>query len=107
MFFYSTIFAVPFQGGKGLIYVHSANVLNKGYLDASGGVRYFGKIASFGGQRKAYTLWNVKGTVSINYGLSENVELAFTPIINQDTNKGKEEFNIPDDLRVKCLIIEK
>lgn len=97
------IFAVPFQGGIGLIYVHSSNVLQKGYLDASAGTRYFGKIASFGGGKKAYTLWNVKGYLSFNYGLSEHVELAIAPVIYQDNNRGggdfsKESVNFPDDL---------
>ena len=97
------IFGVPFQGGKGLIYLHSADVLNKGYLDVSTGIRYFGKIASFGGSQKAYTLWNVKGFMSFNYGLSEHVEMAFSPVVYQDTNKGnsgidKESVNFPDDI---------
>jgi len=97
------VFAVPFQGGKGLIYVHSANILKKGYLDASAGTRYFGKIASFGESKKAYTLWVVKCCLGFNYGLSEHVELTFAPVLYQDTNKGgegfsKESVNFPDDL---------
>lgn len=96
--------AVPFQGGNGLIYLHSATVLKKGYLDISGGTRYFGKIASFGGQSKAYTLWVVKGYLSCNYGLSEKVELTVAPVIYQDTNRcgksglAKQGINMPDDL---------
>ncbi len=98
------IMAVPFQGGTGLIYIHSANVLKKGYLDFSGGTRYFGKIASFGGDQKAYTLWTVKGYLAFNYGLSENVELEFAPVFYQDTNRkggsglGKKGINMPDDM---------
>lgn len=96
--------AVPYQGGNGLIYVHSANVLKKDYLDISGGTRYFGKIANFGGQSKAYTLWVVKGYLSCNYGLSEKIELSVAPVIYQDTNRpgksglAKEGINMPDDL---------
>jgi hypothetical protein len=96
--------AVPFQGGQGLIYLHSAHVLKKGYLDVSGNTRYFGKIASFGGDKKAYTLWVVKGTLAINYGLSERVELFFEPVFYQDTNRfgkkglAKKGINMPDDL---------
>ncbi|MBN1780652.1 hypothetical protein JW948_05960 [bacterium] len=95
--------AVPFQGGHGLIYVHSADILKPGYLDVSGGTRYFGKIANFGGQEKAYTLWVVKGYTSINYGLNDHVELALCPVLYQDTNKGsdginKESVNFPDDI---------
>jgi hypothetical protein len=97
--------AVPFQGGQGLIYLHSAHVLKKGYLDVSGGIRYFGKIASFGGEEKAFTLWVVKGSLSVNYGLSERVELFFAPVFYQDINRpGKsglakdKGINMPDDL---------
>ena len=97
--------AVPFQGGQGLIYLQSAHVLKKGFLDVSGGTRYFGKIASYSdSDRRAYTLWVVKGTLAFNYGLSEKVELFFAPVFYQDTNRSgktglaKKGINMPDDL---------
>ncbi|HDQ45924.1 MAG TPA: hypothetical protein ENN17_10585 [bacterium] len=95
---------VPRLGGIGLLYVQSARTLEKGYLEFSGGTRYFGKIASFGEGRKAYTLWNVQLYSAFNYGVNEHIELAVAPILYQDTNRGKggryskEAINVPDDL---------
>jgi len=89
------------QGGKGLIYVHSARVIPKGYVEFYAGTRFFGKVAQFGGKSNAYTLWDVQGLVSFNFGISSHIEFAISPIIYQDTNggsKGSGEDNFPDDL---------
>ncbi len=93
--------ATPRGGGIGLIYLHSARTLNKGFLEFVAGTRYFGKVASLGS--KPYTLWNVQGMISFNYGISDHVELAISPIIYQDTNSGGGNIldgkaNLPDDL---------
>ena len=61
-------------GGKGLIYVQSARILPKKYLEFYGGLRFYGKIASFGKSAKAYTLWNVQGFTSFNYSASSHLE---------------------------------
>ncbi len=86
------------------MYVHSARVLPKGYLQFYGGIRYFGKVAQFGAGSKAYTLWNVQGFTTFNLGLSSHFELALSPILYQDTNRGtgwsKEAINFPDDLLI-------
>ena len=99
------VYAVPFQGGQGLIYLQSAHVLKKGFLDVSGGTRYFGKIASYDSDTKAFTLWVVKGTLAFNYGLSEKVELFFAPVFYQDINRTgnaglakSKGINMPDDI---------
>ena len=84
------------------MYVQSARVINKGYLEFYGGTRFFGKVASFGTANRAYTLWNVQGFSSFNYGVSRHLEFAVSPIFYQDTNRGsgfsKEAVNFPDDL---------
>ncbi len=76
-------------GGEGLFYVNSAKVIPPGYLQSCTGIRYFGKVASFGSGHKAFTLWNVRVVNSFNYGAGEHVEFAITPIIYQDTNTQK------------------
>ncbi len=96
------LWATTREGGKGLMYVHSARVINKGYLEFYGGTRFFGKVASFGTANRAYTLWNVQGFSSFNYGVSHHLEFAVSPIFYQDTNRGsgfsKEAVDSPDDL---------
>lgn len=99
----SSLNATPMTGGIGLLYVHSARTLSPGYLDFNAGTRYFGKIANFGSDQKAYTLWTVRMFTSMNYGLNEHLELAFSPVLYQDTNKGgggfsKESVNFPDNM---------
>jgi len=97
--FWKTGAATPLQGGIGLHHLYSARVLPKGHLEWHNGIRYFGKIANFGDERDAYTLWNVQGFITINYGISDHVELAISPIVYQDTNKpGQDVVNTPDDL---------
>ena len=96
-------------GGKGLFYVNSANVIPKGYLESFTGIRYFGKVAGFGSDQKAYTLWNVRIVNSFNYGAGKNVEFAVTPIIYQDTNTKKgnafnEKANFIDDVLLSMKI---
>jgi hypothetical protein len=95
--------AAPVGGGRGLAYVHSAAGLDRGALEIASGIRYFGKIASFGGSRRAYMLWDVRNTLSFNYGAGRHVELSLTPILYQDVNRPGGNFwndkaNFPDDL---------
>ena len=99
----SRVSSTPMTGGIGLMYVKSAQTLKPGYLDMNLGTRYFGKIANFGSEKKAYTLWTVKIFSSFNYGLNDHLELALSPVFYQDTNKGgsgfnKESVNLPDDI---------
>lgn len=103
------IWGTTSQGGKGLIYVHSARVIPKGYLEFYGGTRFYGKIANFGGASKAYTLWNVQGFTSFNYGLSPHIELAVSPILYQDTNSNRGNIlegqaNFPDDILLSVKV---
>jgi hypothetical protein len=103
LFLCGMLHATPAGGGKGLVYVHSASTLEKGRLELVSGVRYFGKIASFGGTRRAYMLWDVQNSLSINYGAGRHVELSLTPILYQDINREDGNFwdgqaNFPDDI---------
>jgi len=101
--------ATPSRGGRGLFYVHSAAVLPKGYLEFHTGIRYFGKISNLGGSGRAYTLWDVQNDLSFNYGVSRHLELAFSPILYQDTNRPGGNFlkggaNFPDDIFLSAKI---
>jgi len=112
LFLYS---AVPFlnattnHGGRGLIYTNSARVIPQGYLQFYMGTRFFGKVASFGADKNAYTLWTVKGLSSFNYGINSHLELAVSPVFYLDTNRGgsgltKESVNFPDDLFISLKL---
>ena len=93
-------------GGKGLIYVNSAKVLKQGNLWFFGGTRFFGKVAT---GASAYTLWNVQGFSSLNYGINKNLEFGISPIFYQDTNSGDGNVldgkgNAPDDMYIHFKI---
>ncbi len=90
-------------GGPGLIYVHSAQVLPRGYLELYSGTRYFGKIASFESNQRAYTLWDVQILMSLNYGIGRHLSLGLSPVLYQDVNRNGGNFwkgkaNLPDDI---------
>jgi len=99
----ATGWATTKQGGRGLFYINAARTLPKGYLQFYTGLRYFGKIASFGADEGAYTMWNVQGFASLNFGISSHMELAISPILYQDTHGEGGNIldgsgNFPDDL---------
>jgi hypothetical protein len=109
LFAAANIWGTTKQGGRGLFYLDAARTLPKGYLEFYTGIRYFGKIASFGANEGAYTLWNVQGFAALNYGISPHVELTLSPILYQDTNgKGgnilRGSANFPDDLFISLKI---
>jgi hypothetical protein len=96
-------------GGKGLIYVHSATTLPKGYLELYAGTRYFGKIASFAMTNRAYTFWDVQSVISLNYGAGKHIEIAVSPILYQDINRlggnfWKGKANFPDDMFISAKV---
>lgn len=97
------LWATPSQGGRGLMYVHSALTLPKGHLESYIGIRYFGKVANFVTTGVAYTLWDVQIPLSFNYGWSKHLEIGFSPILYQDINRSGGNFwqgkaNLPDDM---------
>jgi hypothetical protein len=97
-----TLYGAVNHGGRGLIYVSSAKIIPRGHIEFYTGTRFFGRVAQFGGDSKAYTLWDVQGFASLNFGVNDHLELAISPIVYQDTNKGDkgsgEDINFPDDL---------
>ncbi|NOY76923.1 MAG: hypothetical protein GXO76_03520 [Calditrichaeota bacterium] len=99
---FGSAFAQEQSGGDGLIYVHSAKALGKGYLNAYFHSRFFGKLGQTA--TTATTYWDVQGSFALNYGLNDRMELQLFPILYQDTNQGKPGYNIPDDLFLKLKI---
>ncbi len=95
------------NGGRGLTYVRSAWNLAPGYLLMYGNTRFFGKVGKLNLAQNitsAVTFWDVQGSVSFNYGISEHFELAFSPIIYQDTNRGGKGYNMIDDIFLSLKI---
>ena len=88
-------------GGRGLFYVHSARAMGKGYLNTYFHSRFFGKLGGTG--ESICTYWDVQGSVTINVGLSDRVELSFFPIVYQDTQE--KIGNIPDDLFIRFKLL--
>jgi hypothetical protein len=96
--FTPSLLALGLNGGNGLTYIKSAWNLKPGYLTLYGKTRFFGKVASLADQASAITFWDVQGAFSINYGISDHIELAISPIMYQDNHKGGTGYNFPDDL---------
>lgn len=86
------------NGGNGLTYIKSAWNLKPGYLTLYARTRFFGKVAAFENEAAAITYWDVQGAFSLNYGISDHIELAISPIMYQDNHKGGQGYNLPDDL---------
>ncbi len=99
---FGSAFAQEHSGGDGLIYVHSAKTIGKGYLNTYFHTRFFGKLGKTA--TSAATYWDVQGSFALNYGLNNRMELQIFPILYQDTNQGKPGYNIPDDLFLKLKI---
>ncbi|MFQ5864611.1 MAG: hypothetical protein ACE5IW_05210 [bacterium] len=92
---------INFNGGRGLVYVQSAWTLDQGFLTLRTLTRSFGKVGNFpqpNGTTNALTIWDVTGRFSLNYGLGKHIEVAISPIVYGDTNRGGDGINAPDDL---------
>jgi len=97
--FIPLLYGNELNSGKGLTHLRSAWNLKPGYLTLYGRTRFFGKVASLApDQATAVTYWDVQGAFSINYGISDHIELAISPVMYQDTHKGTSGYNFPDDL---------
>ncbi len=85
--------AVVMNGGRGLPHTKSAWVLDTGRLTFLSHTRFWGKVGQFPtatpGIKTAYTVWDVQGLVSINYGMGKHFGLTVTPIVYQDMNISK------------------
>ncbi|HDP98506.1 MAG TPA: hypothetical protein ENN22_04895 [bacterium] len=95
-FLISPAFANGLNGGRGLTYVKSAWNLKSGYLTLYGRSQVFGKVVSK--ETSAITIWNIQGALSLNYGISNHIELAISPIMYQDTQRGEKKYMMPGDL---------
>ncbi len=95
------------DAGRGLSYVRSAWNLDPGYLIMNAQTRFFGKVGQINlaqNLSSAVTFWDVQGSVAFNYGISEHFELAFAPIVYQDTQRGGKGYNLIDDILVTLKI---
>jgi len=91
-------------GGRGLMYVHSARTIGKGHLNSYFHSRFFGKV---GTSITSVTYWDVQGSFSLNYGLTDRLEVSLLPIVYQDTNTGRNDspgYNLPSDLFLKLKV---
>ena len=90
----SFVYGNGLNGGKGLTYVKSAWNLASGYVTLYTKSQAFGKTDD----NPPVAYWDVQGAFSLNFGITDHIELAISPVVYQDTNGGKEVYNIPDDL---------
>lgn len=98
---------INFSGGRGLTYVQSAWTLEQGFLTVSALTRSYGKVGNFprlSGRTEPLTIWDVTGRFSVNYGLGKHFELAISPTVYGDTNRGGDGVNVPDDLYLSLKI---
>ncbi|MBC8180799.1 hypothetical protein H8E88_06710 [candidate division KSB1 bacterium] len=86
------------NGGRGLTYVKSAWNLKPGYLTMYGRSQVWGQVAA--GTLTSVAVWDIQGALSLNYGVSEHIELAISPIMYQDTQRGEKKYMVPGDLVV-------
>ncbi|KAA3662980.1 MAG: hypothetical protein DWQ10_01225 [Calditrichaeota bacterium] len=101
--FFALTTALPAQinGGRGLMNVRSAWNLDPGYLLMYTQARFFGQVATMTdstGKTSSYSLFNSQSTLVLSYGISQHVELALSPILYQDTNRGISQYNFIDDI---------
>jgi len=67
-----------FNGNRGLNYVHSASTLPAGFLTTKLYSRGYTAVSNE--PSGAVSIYAATGRMSINYGLSEHLELAVTPL---------------------------
>lgn len=84
------------NGGQGLTYVKSAWNLKPGYLTLYGRSQVWGQVSSR--TVGSIAVWDIQGAVSFNYGITDHLELAVSPVIYQDTQRGEKKYMVPGDL---------
>lgn len=101
-----TSYAWDANGGRGLTRVKAAWVTETGRLTMLNYSHFWGQVVQTGANenKTAYTLWDVQGLVSFNYGLGQHFELAVSPIVYQDTQRGGTGGDYPHDLYVSLKI---
>ncbi|OGC02401.1 hypothetical protein A2V82_02105 [candidate division KSB1 bacterium RBG_16_48_16] len=94
-FVFSSSYAIVTNGGKGLPHTKSAWVQERGRLTFLSQTRFWGKVGQFPASaaelQTAYTIWDVQGLVSLNYGMGPHFELTITPLFYQDVHQGESE----------------
>ncbi|HPG38644.1 MAG TPA: hypothetical protein PLP19_12395 [bacterium] len=84
-----------FNGGPGLTHTKAAWAQKKGYLTVFPNTRFWGKVtetpATETTEKRAYTVWDVQGLVSVNYGINEHFGFYMLPIMYQDLNQGDKD----------------
>jgi len=89
-------YGIGLNGGRGLTYVKSAWNLKSGFLTLSGRSQVFGKVSN--NAQNSVAVWDIQGALSLNYGITDHIELALSPIMYQDTQVGKKKYMMPGDL---------
>lgn len=83
------------NGGPGLTHTKAAWSQKKGYLTVFPNTRFWGKVTESqpteSGEKRAYTVWDVQGLLSINYGINDHFDFFMLPIMYQDLNHGDKD----------------
>jgi hypothetical protein len=90
----------------GAFYIQPAWSLNKGAFYLGSHARSFFKdeVISQNGTERGETFWNVQGRLGLHYGLTSKFELGVSQIIYQDTHRGTDGYNLPDDLLFRAKL---
>lgn len=94
------------NSGRGITRVKAAWVTETGRLTMLNYSHFWGQVVQVGSgsNKTAYTIWDVQGLVGLNYGLGKHFELAITPIVYQDTQRGGTGGDYPHDLYVALKV---
>ncbi len=98
--------AVGIQGGRGLPHTKAAWVLQKGRLTLSTHTNFWGKVHQVdlsNNDKTAYTIWDVQGVLSLNYGIGDHFGFFVAPTVYKDVHRGKYE-DYPWDTRIGLKI---
>ena len=102
IFIYSNSYSQSFRlvGGRDLSHIHTAWTIPQGQFSLHGfASSYFHTVVKTepGQTPTSETFWDVQSAAGIHFASSKNIEWSLTPVIYQDTHRGKG-FNVPDDL---------
>jgi hypothetical protein len=98
--------AVGIQGGRGLPHTKAAWVMQKGHLTLSTYASFWGKVhqvKTVADDKTAYTIWDVQGLLSLNYGLGDHFGFFITPAFYKDVHRGEYD-DYPWDTRIGLKI---
>ena len=101
------VYASPIDYGVGALNVLPAWTTAKGNLKAGFHSRAFFKdevTQQPGGQSSGTTFWDIQGNIGIVYGFTSKLELGLSQVFYQDTHKGNNGYNFPDDLYLSAKL---